>query len=91
MGIWDFTTSGLLDVCYFSTLGLLGTSRPFDFWTLGLYDFSSSGILDSLICRLWDFVDFSTLGLLDLWNFGLLDFGTCDFGTLALLDFGRIC
>ena len=66
------------------TLGLLGTSKPFDFWTLGLQDFSTSGCLDCSIDRLWDFVDFSTL---DFWTLGFIDFGTWDVGTFCLLDF----
>ena len=65
LGLCDLGTFGLF---YFLTLGLLGTSRPFDFWILGLYDFSTSGFLDCLICRLLEIVDFPTLGL---WDFGV--------------------
>ena len=95
MGIWDFATSGLWDFVYLLTLGLFGTSRPFDFWTLGLYDFSTSGILDPLVCRRLDcrLFHFGTLVLWDfykLWHFGLWDFGTfrlLDFETSGLWDF----
>ena len=84
---------------HFLTLGLLGTSRPFYFWTSGLYDVSTSGFLDCVSCRLLDFVDFATFGLLDfgafrLWDFWdfltfrLLDFGNFDFGTFGLWVFG---
>ena len=74
MGIWDFATSGLFDLFTFLTLGLLGTSRPFDFWTWGLYDFPTSAFLDCLICRLLDFVEFYTfVGLLDFGTFRLWD------------------
>ena len=63
LGLCDLMTFGFL--FYFLTLGLVGTSKPFDFGTLGLYDFSTSGLLDCSIGRLWDFVDFSTL---DFWT-----------------------
>ena len=85
LGLCDLGTLGLF---YFWTLGLLETSRPFDFGTLGLYAF---GLLDCLICRFLDFVDFYTFGLLDfgtfrLWDLGLWNFGT--FLTFRLWDFG---
>ena len=92
LGLRDLGTFGLF---YFLTLGLWGTSRPFDFWTWGLYDCPTSGFLDCLICRLRDFVDFPTLGLwgfgtFPLWDLGLWDFGTFfDFSTfgLGIFDF----
>ena len=92
MGLFEFCNLGLCDlgtlrVCYFLTLGLLGTSRPFDFWTLGLHDFSTSGFLDCLICRFSDFVDFPTFGLLDSGTFRLWDLGLWDFLTFGLKDF----
>ena len=83
LGLCDLGTFG--DV-YFLTLGLLGTSRPFDFWTSGLYDFSTSGFLDCLICRFLDFVDFPTFGLLDFGTFRLWDLGLWDFFTFRLFD-----
>ena len=61
----DLASSALLDVLKKSLiLGLLGTSRPFDFGTLGLYDFSTSGFL-----RLFAL---STLGLRRLFHCWIL-------------------